>query len=145
MDQDQWANQAKSCSHNGDTSEHREGDYYLVKINTKLRIAMDGATKNLANIMYPSEDLKNILGKVRGYLYKRFDEESGINLQNLVRKLETCKCEDEGTGLTKMQIIERLGLSTAYIDFINWEAENIKRDGFTKPTKSSNTSKWAKK
>ena len=144
MENQEWDAKAQKYveSYDSDDSKRVDQTTYIIKINLKLRLAMDGATKQCANAMYPDEEAKAVLGKVRGYLYKRFHEESGINLNELRENIEQAKCQDPGTGITKMQILERLGLAGAYIDFINWETKRIKEQG-VKYTGGKPNSKWA--
>jgi len=129
-----------------DVQQTTNGDEesYVIKINTKLRGAMDGAAKRVANILYPDKDLNEVMGKVRGFLYKRFSSELGFNIQLIADKLEEAKGEEPGEGLSKMQIIERLGLAGKYIDFINWDADRIEKSKKRRAFTGEKKGKWLK-
>lgn len=122
-----------------------EKNVVTLTINLNQRKALDGATKNLCNVMYPEEEITDILGKVRGYAYKRFGEESGINFQDISQRVEDALLLEPEQGVSKIQIIERLGLMGAYIDFINWESNRISTEREERKDNSncSRHSKWA--
>ena len=121
----------------------KEKNVVTLTINLNQRKALDGATKNLCNIMYPEEEIVDVLGKVRGYAYKRFGDATEINFQDISHKLEEALLQELGTGISKIQIIERLGLMGAYIDFINWEADRIAEERVETSHLNSRKSKWA--